>query len=92
MISNPTTAIKDPDAVKDYKFDCSLWLDSDTIASHSVTVPAGITLDSSANDSTSVTAWLSGGTAGSSYRITCRVVTAGGRTDDVTVTIMVLEQ
>jgi len=85
---------KDPDAVLDYTFDWAAWLTdiSDTLASHTVEVPAGITLDSSSISGTKVIAWISGGTAGTSYQITCRIVTTGGRTDDRSVFITIAER
>jgi hypothetical protein len=74
--------VKDSDAVLDYLWDWSAWLGDDTIASHTVTAATGITLASSTATSTAVTAWLSGGTVGQSYAVTCRIVTAAGRTDE----------
>jgi hypothetical protein len=63
---------KHPDEVLDYVMDWTTapWLSgSDTIESATVTVlDAGITLDSSSNDTTTQTAWLSGGIDGSAYR------------------------
>lgn len=82
------TFIKDPDAVLDYQFDWSTWLDSDTISSYTVTV-SGVTLDSDSNTTTAVTAWVSGGTQGSTATIQCRIVTAGGRTDDRTINLVI---
>jgi hypothetical protein len=85
---------KDPAAVKDYKWDWSDWLDGDTIATHTVTAEDGITKDSSSitDDSTSVTVWISGGTAGSEYQITCQIVTTGGRTDGRTAIFSIRNQ
>ena len=83
---------KDPQAVLDYKFDWNAadrdgnkWLATgETISTRTVTVAGGITKDSdSITDSgKSVTVWLSGGTAGSAYLITCQIVTSAGRTDE----------
>ncbi len=85
--------IKDPDAVLDYQWDWTAWLpDDDTIASATVTADTGLTVDSSTDTATTVTAWLSGGTAGQSYGVTCHVVTADGREDDRTITILVRQQ
>lgn len=89
------TFIKDPQAVLDYKFDWSTWLgDVDTISSATVTPSSGLTLDgSSVTDSnTTVTAWLSGGTAGASYSAVCHIATVQGRQDDRTITIVVAEK
>jgi hypothetical protein len=76
-----TTFIKDPSSVLDFGFDWSDWLDSDDSVSTSTwNVPTGITDDSDTSTSTTTTIWLSGGTVGSKYKITNRIVTANGRT------------
>lgn len=75
--------VKDPEAVVDFAFDWSTWLASgDTIDTFTVTVPSGITLDSSSEASGVVTAWISGGTAGTTYIVECKIVTTQGRTDE----------
>jgi hypothetical protein len=93
------TKIKDPDAVLDYKFDwkaltngtgTSDWLAAaETISTKTITPSNGITVDSSAlsDTNTSVTVWLSGGSAGSNYTVACKIVTSAGRTDERTMTI-----
>jgi hypothetical protein len=93
--------MKDPSAVLDYKFDFasstngnggSDWLQSgETISSHTITEDSGITVDSSSitDTSTSVTVWLSGGTAGTTYRIACLVVTSAGREDEQSIFVPV---
>lgn len=95
---------KDPQAVLDYKFDWaalanghggSNWLaEGETISSHTITVASGLSVDSSAlsDDDTAVTVWLSGGTAGNDYSVTCRITTSAGRTDERTITIQVRER
>lgn len=83
---------KDPAAVLDYKFDWSTWLPTgDTISTVTITAATGITVDSSSitDGDTSVTVWLSGGTAGSYYTVACKIVTAQGRTDERTITVKV---
>lgn len=66
----------------------SNWLeDGETISSIDTTfvVPTGeLAIDSaSATDTnTTVTIWLSGGVAGKRYKVTTRVTTSSGRTDD----------
>ncbi len=84
--------VKDPNAVLDYKVDWATWLSTDTIATVAWTVPTGITQTSTSNTTTTATIWLSGGTAGTTYEIVCRITTAGGRTDDRTIGIRVEEQ
>lgn len=83
---------KDPNAVLDYQIDWSSFLGVDTIASSTWIVPTGITKNSDTNTTTTSTIWLSSGTAGQTYELTNRITTAGGRTDDRTVTIAVLEK
>lgn len=88
-----TDFVKDPDAVLDYMFDWSVWLSSgETIQSSNVTVTSGINLDSQSATSTKVTAWISGGTSGVPYTVTCRVNTSQGRTDDRSITIRVSDR
>ena len=91
--------IKDPDAVLDYKFDWkaltngtgpSDWLTAgETISDHVIDADAGITVDSSAlsDGNTSVTVWLSGGTAGTEYKVRCEIDTSASRTDERTMKI-----
>ncbi len=74
---------KDPDAILDWEFDWSDWLqDGETISSYVVTVPSGLTLASHAESDGLVTAWCSGGTSGGSYVVACKIVTSEGRTDE----------
>lgn len=83
-----TTMVKDPDAILDYVFDWSDWLESgETISSHVITVNAGITKDSDSESSGVVTVWLSGGTAGNKYNVACKIVTSLARTDERTIEI-----
>lgn len=90
---NGLTYTKDPDAVLDYPFYWSDWLETgDTIASYVITVASGLTLDSDTNTTTAVVVWLSGGTAGTTYTVACRITTADGRTDERTINISVENQ
>lgn len=88
------TIIKDPNAVLDYTIDWTVWLDdmSDTLSSHSVITPSGITCVSSSISGKKVIMWISGGTVNVTYQVTCRVVTAGGRTDDRSIYFRILER
>jgi len=83
---------KDPDAVLDYSWDWTLWLAdiSDSIASHSIIIPVGLTCDSSSVVGDFVVAWISGGTLATSYQVVCRVVTTGGRTDDRSIYVKIV--
>ncbi len=89
-LQNP---LKDPSAVLDYVFDWTEWLAAaETITSHTVTVPTGLTLESSTAASGIVTAWISGGTVGTTYRVECLIVTTAGRTDERSLWITVQER
>lgn len=88
---------KDPNAVLDYVIDWAAtgddWLDGDTITGTPVwTVDTGLTKASSSNTTTTTTVWLSGGTAGTTYTVSCRIVTAGGRTEDRSFRIVCAER
>jgi hypothetical protein len=72
---------KDPEAVKDYELDWTAWLDGDTISAHTVTAQDGLSVDANSEASGVVTIWLSGGTHGRAYKVTCEIVTVGGRTE-----------
>lgn len=75
--NRPEMAVKAPTARKDYDFDWVEWLPTgDTIASAVVTAESGITVYSTATTSTVVKVWLTGGTDGSDYVITCTITTA----------------
>ena len=68
--------IKDPDAVLDYTFDWTEWLAGDEITSYTITVPSGITKNSDSEVSTGkIQMFLSGGTAGVTYPIACKIST-----------------
>ena len=84
--------IKDPDAVLDYKMRWAPWLKGDTISGSLWTVPDGITKDSDEFDDSTATVWLSGGTVGESYDVVNRITTAGGRTDDRTISVKIRER
>jgi TRAP-type uncharacterized transport system substrate-binding protein len=85
--------LKDPSAVLDWVFDWSSWLAAgETIASHVITVDTGIVKGSSTDADGKVTVWLSGGTAGTSYRVACKITTSAARTDERTVWIQVSDR
>jgi hypothetical protein len=82
---------KDPDAVLDYSFNWATWLGTDTIANYVIEVD-GVTKDSDSRNGAVITAWLSGGAAGSIATATCRVTTAAGRVDDRTIYLDVADR
>ena len=84
---------KDPDAVLDYIVDWSDWLDTDTITGAPVwTVPTGLTKASQSNTTTTATAWISGGAQGMTYTLGCRITTTGGRTDERSFRLKIVER
>jgi hypothetical protein len=95
-MTSKRTFVKDPNAVLDYVFDwgTDYLAVGETISTRTVTVDTGLTKDSDSitGGSTSVTVWLSGGTAGVSYQVTCRITTSSGRTDDWTITVKVQQR
>lgn len=88
----PSSFTKDPAAVLDFLVDWTAWLAGDTITTSTWAVPTGITKDSDSKTATAAKVWLSGGTAGTDYRLTNHIVTAGGRTDERTIRIQVREK
>lgn len=85
--------LKDADAVLDWQVDWSAWLvEDETITASSWTVPDGIEEDSTSNDTTTATIWLSGGTAGTTYTVTNHITTSDGRQDDRSLKIRVTER
>lgn len=88
----PNRFTKDKDAVLDYGIDWAAWLGEDTITTSTWLVPEGLTKDSDSHTETSTLVWLRGGEDGKLYRVTNRVVTGGGRTDDRTIRIEIKEQ
>lgn len=85
-----TLFVKDPDAVLDYRFDWSEWLeDAETIDTSTTTVGTGLMKDSESSSTTTATIWLSGGTAGTTYTVANRISTSSGRTDERTIQIRV---
>lgn len=92
--SGKVSIVKDPDAILDYTWDWTAYLDlyTDVIASHSFIVDTGITVNSHFVNGALVTAFVSGGTDGNEYALVCRIVTTGGRTDDRTIYLKIKEK
>lgn len=85
------TFTKDPDAVLDYSVDWSAWLAGDQIDTSTWLLEDGALLEvvSDAKTMTKTTVWLRSGQKGTTYLVTNRIVTMGGRTDDRTITVKV---
>lgn len=91
MTTTLTTYNKDPEAVLDYIFDWSSWLATgEEISTEvvSISLAAGsyeptitLELDSEEFDESTVTAWISGGTMSTTYRVECKITTNSNRVD-----------
>jgi uncharacterized phiE125 gp8 family phage protein len=75
---------KAPSEVRNYAFDWSTFLGTDTITGTPVVTVTGATKVSQSNDTTSVTVKVSGGTGGTVARIVNTITTAGGLTETET--------
>lgn len=89
--------LKDPDAKLPFTVDWSLWLtnEGDTAATATWIVEPGIVQETNPAPALvdgKATVWLSGGTAGLVYSVTCRLTTTGGRIDDRTLRITIRDQ
>ena len=86
--------VKDPQAVLDYAFDWSDWLaESESVISATVTMtPTGLTKPSQSIIGDRVVFWLSGGTVGATYTVTCHVTTNQGRQEDRTMKVTVRQR
>ena len=67
-------------------------LGTDTITDSEWIVPDGLAKVTDSQTATSATIWLSGGTAGTNYTLTNRIVTVGGRTEDRSFTVRLQER
>jgi hypothetical protein len=83
---------QDPDSILDYEYSWAGMLSGDTIATSQFLLPDGMTEESSSNTDTTATIFVGGGSCGSTYRVTNRITTAGGRTLDKTIRIRITEQ
>ena len=95
-ITDPTkpTGVKDPNAILDYPISFASWLTdiADTYLSHTVLVTGGLVVESTFESSGVITTLLSGGIVDDTASFTIRIVTAGGRTDDRTFYLNIVER
>lgn len=64
---------KTPNEVLPYPVDFTDLIGAGTISSVAWTLESGITKDSQSNTTTTATAVISGGTAGTTYDVTCKI-------------------
>jgi len=87
------THVKDPDANLPYEWDWSAWLsDGETITAQTITADPGITIGAPTEALGVVAVRISGGTAGTTYKVACRITTSGGNIDERTKRIMVRDR
>lgn len=90
-----TWPAKDPNDILDYRIDWSRRLDNgDTISTavFSLETAAGLAIQSQSKTDTTATVWLTGGTAGETAEILCRIVTAEARQMDQSVPLAIVER
>ena len=89
-----STWTKDPDSRLEWGCDWSAWLtDGDTItASEWAADSDTITLDTDSHDDTTTVVWVTGGKPGTRVRLTNRITTTQGRTDDRTITLLIRQR
>lgn len=85
---------KDPNASLDYQVDWSDWLGADVITASTWTIAPAGGLTTATPSFTNVTAkvWLSGGVAGQVVRVTNRITTSGGRIDERSFNVRLVER
>lgn len=95
MLYTPKEFTKDPDAIKDYVGDWSAWLGEDVILTSTWDVSpvevGGLSMDSNTYSQTTTKVWLRGGIPNRIYKLRNRVTTGAGRTQDVTLRIVIKE-
>ena len=84
---------KDPDALKDYTINWGdNWLGTDTLATSIWDIESGIREVSDTFDDDEATVWISGGVVGQTYTLRNRITTAGGRIDDRSIYIRIVQK
>ena len=90
---------KDPNAVLDYGFVWTPYLQNvtDTIVDAEFIVDPSLTIERTLFDATTATVWLAGGVApeppaANELRVTCRITTVEGRTDDRSIFLKIVER
>lgn len=88
------TIKKDPNSRLDYPFDWSEWLAeiNDTIASVTWVIDASLTQYSSSFTAVTATIFVTGGTVSTTVPITCRITTVGGRIEDRTIYLKIVQR
>lgn len=83
--------IKDPSDISWWSLDLASFLNGDTLATATWTLPTGLTKAAETNTTTVAKVKISGGTAGESYACVLDVTTTDGQTFQRTITLKVKE-
>jgi len=90
------TILKDPDATLDYGMDWSDWLAAAEVideSAWSVQADSGLVASAPSHDDSATLVWLAGGSAGNiPWRVTNRITTDLGRTEDRSFFVRVTER
>ena len=91
--SKPTLK-KDPEALLDYIWDWTDYLTdiSDTIETYTVAVEEPLVVEEYDRLGNKITAFISGGVAGTTSVATCHITTVGGRADDRSIYLKIVER
>lgn len=87
-----TTFLKDPTAILDYTIDWSAWLEDETIITSTWAVIGDVELSDDENFTSLTLVWASGGTEGTLADLTNQIVTTGGRTNEVTIRLILRQE
>lgn len=86
--------VKDPNATLDYTWDWTDWLAEigDVIVAYDLAVEGSLSVASSQQTTTTVSAFISGGDLGETQTARCRITTEGGRIDDRSLWLKIRER
>jgi hypothetical protein len=86
--------IKDPDAKLDYSWDWTLWLAdaNDSIESATVTVVGVTAVGAAVVADGVVTQVVEGGIVGEACSMVCQIATVGGRVDERTINLTIIDR
>lgn len=92
-LSGRFSTAKDPNAVLDFVFDWTPYLNptQDNIINATANKTGGITIDATSFTTKKVTVWVSGGTVGETAKLTCTITTEAGRIDERSMFIKIKE-
>lgn len=78
------TYYQDPVSTLDYNIDWTAWLGGDTISSSTWITHPDITISNTTFTGVITTVYLTGGTAGKTYKVKNKISTTNGRTEEET--------